>query len=96
MMNCEICDKEIGIRGGCEHYVRQPDGQYAKPSQPPAPDDNICNWYQEGIDSDWWGTSCAQAFILNDGTPAENDFHFCPYCGKRLTETPYSEESDSL
>lgn len=46
-----------------------------------------CLWeYQE--DEDCWDTECGNKFTLIDGTPIENDFHFCPYCGKELFDAP--------
>ena len=42
-----------------------------------------CLWkHQE--DEDCWDTECGNKFVLEVGTPIENDFHFCPYCGKGL------------
>lgn len=49
----------------------------------------MCTWtYCPGQygSSDYWETECGNAFQLASGTPTENDFHFCPYCGKRLEE----------
>jgi len=42
-----------------------------------------CRWV---LDEDYWETSCGEAFCLNEGTPSDNDFEFCPYCGKSLVE----------
>lgn len=41
-----------------------------------------CGWAhdEDGI----WQTDCGEAFVLMDGTPEENDFRFCCYCGKNL------------
>jgi hypothetical protein len=45
-----------------------------------------CLWL---IDSDptseIWETSCGNTFIFETGTPGENNFEFCPYCGCQLT-----------
>ena len=50
-----------------------------------------CYW---ALDSDGfaWETSCGGLFVINDGTPRENDMEFCPYCGKRLVEKNESPE----
>ena len=43
----------------------------------------VCIWtYNE--EGDLWDTRCNEMFHFNDGTPIENDFRFCPYCGKKL------------
>jgi len=52
-----------------------------------------CDW--EENEDGWWNTDCGNAFEFTDGSPIYNEFKCCPYCGKTLTETPYSEEDDS-
>jgi hypothetical protein len=46
-----------------------------------------CVWAQQ--DDEWqnlWETSCGNAFVLEEGTPEENDCKFCTYCGHPLTQ----------
>ena len=45
-----------------------------------------CLWSRADDDTDMWETSCDQVFYLMDGTPKENDFKFCAYCGGSLIE----------
>ena len=33
-----------------------------------------------------WNTDCGQAHVFIDGTPGQNSYDFCPYCGKPLAE----------
>jgi hypothetical protein len=46
-----------------------------------------CAWR---VEADWlfenerYETSCGEAFVFETGTPKENGFTFCPYCGKRI------------
>lgn len=42
-----------------------------------------CQWIKEG---DHFETSCGNAFQFCDSDPADNNFKFCPYCGRRLVE----------
>ncbi len=44
----------------------------------------VCNWQEEEtLDYTFWETDCKQAFWFTEGgTPADNDFAYCPYCGK--------------
>jgi len=51
--------------------------------------DDKCEW--EWGDC-YWDTGCGRAFEFNDGTPTDNDFRYCPYCGKELVESGYVEE----
>lgn len=44
-----------------------------------------CTWaYSET--EDMWESGCGHLFEFNDGGPEDNDFMFCPYCGKALEE----------
>jgi hypothetical protein len=45
-----------------------------------------CKWTKE---TDDWGdphyfTVCGQGFDFSEGTPAENGFRYCPFCGRRI------------
>jgi hypothetical protein len=57
------------------------------------PSTDCCDW--EENEQGWWNTDCGNAFGFTDGSPIYNEFQRCPYCGKTLTETPYSEKDDS-
>ena len=47
----------------------------------------VCIWKEENeFDYTFWETDCKQSFMFTEGgTPAENDFAYCPYCGKILS-----------
>jgi len=49
---------------------------------------NKCIWKEEsGVDSDvTYSTSCDNMFTIMEGTPKDNDFKYCPYCGGKLKE----------
>lgn len=32
----------------------------------------------------WFCSVCKGRFILNDGTPEENDYKYCPHCGAKM------------
>jgi hypothetical protein len=53
-----------------------------------------CSWSQDGEDSDMWATRCGNYFVVNEGSPSENKFAFCCYCGKHLEEHPHTNEDD--
>lgn len=45
---------------------------------------------------DWFGdcykcSACGEEFILNEGTPKDNGYNYCPHCGARMEE---SDEAD--
>lgn len=46
-----------------------------------------CEWKEESNDYEVvWITSCGEAFVVNEGTPEENGFKFCAYCGRKLIQ----------
>ena len=49
----------------------------------------VCHWSEE---EDMWETECKHAFVLNEGTPSENEMRFCSYCGGELIEVRMEEE----
>lgn len=57
--------------------------------------EKTCNWSQndfDDVDCSVWHTDCKNSFCLSDGSPLENDMHFCCYCGKALTERHFTPE----
>ena len=39
-----------------------------------------------GEENSWFCSECDEEFYLEDGTPQENGYHFCPNCGARMDE----------
>ena len=58
----------------------------------------VCVW-QEDQDGNW-DTQCGGCFVIEDGTPSENNMKYCCYCGEWLAEkcyTPdYEDDEDAL
>ncbi len=53
----------------------------------------VCDWtYDE--DEDCWHTECGECFVLNDGTPEENNFKYCYHCGKELRVLQGKEQGE--
>jgi len=49
-------------------------------------DNDFCFW-TEIIDDEFWEAECTKnGFSFFDGSPIENYFIFCPYCGRILKE----------
>lgn len=53
-----------------------------------------CEWVPWGEDCSVYDTECGGAFTVTEGTPTENDFNFCPYCGGKLVEADDETEDD--
>jgi hypothetical protein len=49
----------------------------------------VCIWEQD----EWglWQTSCKHEHTLIEGTPMQNNYHFCPHCGLKLDYRIYVE-----
>ena len=47
-------------------------------------DDDVCEWKLCDEESNVYDTSCRNLHILIEGTPRENNYEFCPYCGKKI------------
>jgi hypothetical protein len=44
----------------------------------------VCQWTFEHDPTYAWATQCGNLFQITEGTPANNDFRFCCYCGGRI------------
>ena len=40
-----------------------------------------CFWLLGANQEKTWETSCGQEIVLDEGTPEENQFIYCPFCG---------------
>lgn len=49
---------------------------------------DLCGWTNgdEGYE-----TSCGKIFVVIAGTPKDNDFVYCPYCGRKIHEIEIPE-----
>ena len=46
-----------------------------------------CKWtYTNDYDDSYYETGCDKAFVFFNDGPLENDFIYCPYCGKLVQE----------
>lgn len=47
--------------------------------------DEVCTWVEaEGDEFGSWSTSCGQSHYFGEGTPEQNEYKFCPFCGKLI------------
>ena len=52
-------------------------------------DPAVCHW--RGDEDGNWDTDCGECFCVEEGTPQENTYNFCPSCGKKLVEIAYRD-----
>ena len=46
--------------------------------------DDVCEWKLEDEEANLYMTGCQQRQLIFDGTPKENGYIYCPYCGKKI------------
>ena len=46
--------------------------------------DDVCEWWLCDEEANVYDTSCRNPHILIEGTPKENNYEYCPYCGKNI------------
>lgn len=45
-----------------------------------------CKWVFEDPDLCYYETSCNNSFMFEEGKIKENQFKYCPFCGKEIIE----------
>lgn len=53
-----------------------------------------CAWTEDGYGL-WWA-ACKEIYEFFDGTPTENSYKFCPYCGNVLKEERYKDQKEDV
>ena len=46
--------------------------------------DDVCEWKLEDKEANLYLTGCHQRQLIFEGTPKENGYRYCPYCGKKI------------
>ena len=44
----------------------------------------FCKWELIDEESNVYDTSCRNPHILLEGTPKDNNYNFCPHCGREI------------
>ena len=53
-----------------------------------------CRWEQYNYDSETYETACRKMFSIEAGSPLENGFKYCPFCGGALRCFAIKPEGD--
>ena len=78
----ELHSFELGTDTLPVHYVRLNDAiEIVKQG---GVSDYVCEWWLCDEEANVYDTSCRNPHILIEGTPQENNYEFCPYCGKKI------------
>jgi hypothetical protein len=85
--SCRNCPIEVPVQCPCETCGG--DGVVHE-EVPDADGENKCTWTEEyivcGEPTGCWSTSCGHEYVINEGTPSENQMKFCTFCGKEIRE----------
>ena len=53
--------------------------------------DLLCGWHGGvtffGSDTNYYDTDCGHSFVVNEGSPSDNNMNYCCYCGKKIQES---------
>ena len=49
-------------------------------------EENFCEWQVWDEEVNAYHTSCENAHFIVDGSPKDNDYAYCPYCGRKIKE----------
>ena len=52
-----------------------------------------CVWTED--EEGYWDTACGEKHEFIIGSPSENNYVFCPYCGDNIEEVKYECEADA-
>jgi rRNA maturation endonuclease Nob1 len=55
-------------------------------------DFKFCVWREDEYRN--WETKCGRRFVTLYGTPKDNDFERCPFCGRKLKQTVFKEKDN--
>ena len=81
----ELHSFELGTDSLPVHYVRLNEAiEIVKQGGISEAPDNVCEWRLCDEEANVYDTSCRNPHILIEGTPQENNYEFCPYCGKKI------------
>ena len=81
----ELHSFELGTDTLPVHYVRLNEAiEIVKQGGVSDASDYVCEWRLCDEEANVYDTSCRNPHILIEGTPQENNYEFCPYCGKKI------------
>ena len=63
-------------------YLRAVECQYSYIDEEVS--NNVCEWKLEDEEANLYLTGCQQRQLIFEGTPKENGYRYCHYCGKKI------------
>ena len=81
----ELHSFELGTDTLPVHYVRLNDAiEIVKQGGVSDASDHVCEWKLEDEEANLYLTGCQQRQLIFEGSPKENGYRYCHYCGKKI------------
>lgn len=87
----DILEKAIGIVEHINCSINASIDCSTKVSEMPTGSEDCCEWVLIDYEANVYDTTCRNPHILLEGSPTDNSYEFCPYCGKKIKVAPYTE-----
>ena len=55
---------------------------------------DFCEWRLCDEEANVYDTTCRNPHILIEGSPTDNNYEYCPYCGKKIKIAPYQMKGE--
>ena len=55
---------------------------------------DVCEWRLCDEEANVYDTTCRNPHILIEGSPTDNNYEYCPYCGKKIKIAPYQPKGE--
>ncbi len=89
-----VADEIVSLRARAEQAEADAVAISLEASEELAAMQKPCTW-QETDGGEGWATDCGEMHVIIAGTPVENGYRHCCYCGHSLVERPWTEEVQS-
>lgn len=72
--------KDCGLRGECSHY----NTEWFGGKDINVHSNEFCEWIRDNDEFDVYDTMCRNRHVFFEGSPEDNEYKYCPYCGKEI------------
>ena len=76
-------DFDNTIQIGLDNFLKSYNSELLRIVKQGGVTDDACEWRLCDEEANVYDTSCRNPHILVEGTPKENNYEYCPYCGKK-------------
>ena len=77
-------DFDRTIQIGLDNFLKSYNSELLRIVKHGGVTDDSCEWRLCDEEANVYDTSCRNPHILIEGTPRENNYSYCPYCGKKI------------